>query len=300
MAASAEIPPQLRGPIIDCMMSIPDPAADRYGFLRPALRGANKADADRLPVAYLFKDAPQIPPDVRPVDHVLGEMTRFGIARSLIDVTDPAGPARAAVRTHPDRFLGSFDVDPNQGMDGLRALVKAHDEGLVHAVTAMPAVYHPPVPIDDRRFYPIYAKCVELDLPIFITVGVPGPRVPMAAQTVDRLDEVCWFFPELSVVMRHGAEPWEELAVKLMLKWPNLHYSTSGFSPKRYPEAILRFANSRGRRQVLYAGYFPIGLSLDRIFQELPDIGLNDDVWPDFLWQNAERLFRLPRAGRHG
>ena len=56
------------------------------------------------------------------------------------------------------------------------------------------------------------------------TAGVPGPRVPMADQKVELIDEVCWFFPELKFVMRHGAEPWEALAVKLMLKWPGLHY----------------------------------------------------------------------------
>ncbi len=289
------MPGYLRGPIIDLMMSIPG-GEDPYGFVRAGLRGAHRGDADSLPVAYLFKDAPKPPADQPPVDFVLAEMARFGIARALIDVTASDGPGRAARRAHPGRFMGSFDVDPNTGMDGVRELVAAHAAGVVDAVSAMPSVYSPPVPIDDRRFYPIYAKCVELGLPIFVTVGVPGPRVPMAAQTVDRLDEVCWFFPDLQIVMRHGAEPWEDLAVKLMLKWPNLHYSTSGFAPKRYPSAIIDFANSRGRNKVLYAGYFPVGLTLDRIFAELPRIGLKDDVWPDFLWGNARRLFGLPQT----
>ncbi len=34
--------------------------------------------------------------------------------------------------------------------------------------------------------------------------------------------------------------------VKLMLKWPNLYYSTSAFAPKHYPKAIIDYANSRG------------------------------------------------------
>lgn len=297
MDDAVSVSPLLRGPIIDLMMSIPG-GDDPYAFLRSSLRGSNRADADGLPVAYLFRNAPKPPEGTAPVDYVIGEMDRFGIARSLIDVSDPAGPGRAAKAAHSGRFLGSFDVDPNLGMDGVRALVAAHAAGVVDAVTAMPSVYQPPVPLDDRRFYPVYAKCVELGLPIFITVGVPGPRVPMAAQTVDRLDEICWFFPELKVVMRHGAEPWEDLAVKLMLKWPNLYYSTSGFAPKRYPRAIIDFANSRGREKVLYAGYFPIGLTLDRIFDELPAIGLKDEVWPNFLWRNAERLFGFPGSQR--
>ena len=71
--------------------------------------------------------------------------------------------------------------------------------------------------------------------------------------------------------MRHGAEPWDELAVKLMLKWPNLYYSTSAFAPRYYPEPIVDYANTRGADKVMYAGYFPMGLSLERIFSELPE-----------------------------
>jgi predicted TIM-barrel fold metal-dependent hydrolase len=149
------------------------------------------------------------------------------------------------------------------------------------------------VPINDKRFYPLYAACIDLDIPIFVCAGVPGPRIPFAAQDVALIDEVCWFFPELKFVMRHGAEPWTELAVKLMLKWPNLYYSTSAFAPRYYPKAVIDFANTRGAEKVMYAGYFPMGLSLDRIFSELPNVPLHDDVWPKFLRENAVRVFKL-------
>ena len=64
---------------------------------------------------------------------------------------------------------------------------------------------------NDKKMYPIYAKCVELDIPIFVYAGVPGPRIRFAPQDVGLLDEVCWFFPELKIVTRHGGEPWTEL-----------------------------------------------------------------------------------------
>ncbi|MGB3313286.1 MAG: amidohydrolase family protein, partial [Albidovulum sp.] len=134
---------------------------------------------------------------------------------------------------------------------------------------------------------------VELDLPILLNVGIPGPRIPMETQKVEHLDEVCWFFPDLKIVMRHGAEPWEALAVKLMLKWPNLYYSTSAFAPKHYPKAIIDYANSRGSDKIIYAGYFPMGLSLDRIFSDMENVPLKDEVWPKFLRENAKRVFKL-------
>jgi uncharacterized protein len=115
----------------------------------------------------------------------------------------------------------------------------------------------------------------------------------MAPQKVELIDEVCWFFPELKFVIRHGAEPWEELAVKLMLKYKNLYYMTSGFAPKYYPKAIIDYANSRGRRKIMYAGYFPMGLSLERIFTELPTVPFSDTVWPLFLRDNARAVFAL-------
>lgn len=141
--------------------------------------------------------------------------------------------------------------------------------------------------------YPIYAKCVELDVPIFSCVGVPGPRFPMWPQKVELIDQIMYDFPELVFVMRHGAEPWEDLAVKLMLKWPNLYYSTTAFAPKFYPKAIIDYANSRGADKVIYGGYFPMGLSIERIMSDMGNLDLKETVWPKFLRENAMKVLKL-------
>jgi hypothetical protein len=283
--------------VIDLMFQIPEGTKrEKYRFLDRNLRDRESREQFEFPAQYMFKDVPDdLPDDADPVATTLREMDRFGIERAMIGVGDPSVRSGAwrAVHDHPDRFLGSVQVDPNRGMDGVHDLVKAYETLGIKAATAFPAGYSPQVPIDDRRFYPLYAKCIELDIPIFVTTGVPGPRVPMACQKTELLDEVCWFFPELKVVMRHGAEPWEDLAVKLMLKWPNLYYSTSAFAPKYYPQAIVDYANTRGADKILYAGYFPMGLSLERIFAELPAVPLKDDVWPKFLRENAIRVLGL-------
>jgi uncharacterized protein len=219
-------------------------------------------------------------------------MDEFGIEYGLISLTDERTPQ--ALRDHPQRFIGSLAADGNRGMDQVRDIIKAHAEHGIRAVTTFPAGVQPQIPINDKLWYPIYAKCIELDLPVFVATGVPGPRVKMMAQYVGHLDEVCFDFPELKLVMRHGAEPWEDLAVKLMLKWPNLYYSTSGFAPKYIPQAIIDYANSRGSDKVLYAGYFPFGLELSRIFAELDALPLREAVWPKFLSENARKLLKLP------
>jgi len=240
---------------------------------------------------FLFKDPPKVTRSGDPIGDTLREMDRFGIEKALIRVMDDL--SAEAVTRHRDRFLGQLYIDPNQGMDTVRALTRAHEQYGIVGASFFPSGQNPPVPIDDRRAYPIYAKCVELDIAIFINAGVPGPRIPTGSQDVALVDEVCWFFPELRIVLRHGCEPWTDLAVKLMLKWPNLYYSTSAFAPKFYPKEIVDFANTRGADKIIYAGYYPSGLTLDRIFNELPGVPFRDHVWPKFLRENALKVLKL-------
>ena len=280
--------------VIDLMLGIPSEDAKRtYDFMRPLFRDKQSLESFDFPVEYMFKDVPQFSSLGDRIKYTLEEMDKYNIERALIGVSLTDDVSQNALRNHPDRFLASCGTEPNNGMEDIRNIVRLHEEFDLKAVGAFPAGCVPQVPINDKRFYPVYAKCCELDIPIFVCAGVPGPRIPMACQHVELIDEVMWFFPDLKFVMRHGAEPWTELAVKLMLKWPNLYYSTSAFAPRYYPKAIVDYANTRGADKVLYAGYFPMGLSLERIFAEMPDVPFRDHVWPKFLRENAVRLLGL-------
>ena len=281
-------------PIIDLMLGLPSEEAKRsYDFMRPLFRDKQSLESFDFPVEYMFKDVPTFSNLGDRIKYTLEQMDAFNIERALIGVSLTDEVAKTAMRQHPDRFIASCSTEPNNGMEDVRNIVRLHEEFDIKAVGAFPAGCVPQVPINDKRFYPVYAKCVELDIPIFCCMGVPGPRIPMACQHVELIDEVMWFFPELKFVMRHGAEPWDDLAVKLMLKWPNLYYSTSAFAPKYYPESIINYANTRGADKVLYAGYFPMGLSLERIFQDMPSVPFRDHVWPKFLRENALRVLGL-------
>ena len=277
--------------VVDLMLQIPGTdTRDWYDFMQPLFLDERSRNYSKMPVEYMFRNVPDIGESDDYVAYTIRKMDQFGIAKAMVGVQHSLGAK--AVKDHPDRFFGSWHANPNRGMDEVRAIVEAHRELGIKAVTAFPSGTCPQVPIDDRRWYPIYAKCVELDLPFCCTVGVPGPRIPMDPQKVERIDPVCWFFPELKFVMRHGAEPWTELAVKLMLKYDNLFYSTSAFAPRYYPKAIVDYANTRGAHKIMYAGYWPMGLSLERIFSELPQVGFRDEVWPRFLRDNALEVFR--------
>ena len=272
------------------------------------LTGIKDADSKGMnfPAQYMFKDVPfsdqargggsdtgepAEPP--QGAELLLPFMDRNNVAMAMVGIGDGKSEARSMVEEHPDRFIPSHEPDPNDVMGSVRTIRRLHAESGLKAVTAFPCGRNPHVPIDDPKMYAIYAVCCELGLPVFCCAGIPGPRVPFAPQHVELIDRVMYDFPELTFVTRHGCEPWEDLIVKLMIKWPNLHYSTSAFAPKYYPKAIIDYANTRGADKIIYAGYFPMGLSLDRIFAEMVDVPFNDDVWPKFLRDNAARVLGL-------
>jgi len=262
-----------------------------YEFMQPLLHDRESGQME-FPAQYMFKDVPNhLDEGEDPVQVTLAEMDRFGIEIGLVGLGGKR-TAQALVE-HPDRFRASLEIDPNDIGAAVKKIRQSKAEHDIAAVTSFPAGCNPQVPVSDRRYYPIFQTCVDLDLPIVLNAGIAGPRMPSACQDVMHFDQVCYDFPDLRIVMRHGAEPWEELAVKLMLKWPGLSYMTSAFAPKYYPKAIIDYANTRGADKIMYAGYYPMGLSLERIFTELPNVPLKDEVWPKFLRDNALRIFKL-------
>jgi len=277
---------------VDLMIGFPKADAQRnYDYLKPLIHDDASDDLE-MPAGYMFKEVPNHLEEAQDgVAVTLAEMDKYGVAIGLTSAQSDEG-ARA-LKDHPDRFVGSLEIDPNDITGAVRRIRAAKEEHDIKAVTTFPAGCNPQVPVNDRRYYPIYQTCVDLDIPIISNAGIAGPRFPSACQDVMLFDDVCYDFPELRIVMRHGAEPWEALAAKLMLKWPGLYYMPSAFAPKHYPKAIIDYANTRGADKIMYAGYYPMGLSLERIFTELPDVPFRDHVWPKFLRENAMRVFKL-------
>jgi predicted TIM-barrel fold metal-dependent hydrolase len=194
---------------------------------------------------------------------------------------------------YQDVMFASMRVSPHQGMDAVREIDRICSRyPFVRSVSLSPHMYWPPLGFSAKEYYPIYAKCVELDRAVYVNVGFPGPRVPAKYQDPLELDEVCWFFPDLRVVMRHGGEPWADVCVQMMLRWPNMYYATTAYAPRHYPAPILRYCNTRGRDKIIWAGFFPM-MSYDRVLGELWDLDIKPEVWPKLLHDNAVKAFGL-------
>jgi predicted TIM-barrel fold metal-dependent hydrolase len=289
------------GGVVDTAVGLPKTREDMfafYEFIRKQTHDRESREGGlEFPAGYMFKDVPKWEEGELddPVAFLVAELDRHGINQAIVHVEGAEG--QRAVREYPDRFFSGINIDPNAGMDAVRKIDQYANDFDLKVVGAFPAGLHPQVALNDKKFFPIYAKCVELDVTFASTVGVPGPRIPFAPQMVEYLDEICWFFPELRFVTRHGCEPWTALAVKLMLKWPNLYYSTTAFAPKHYPKDIINYANTRGADKIIFSGYFPAGLTYDRLFTELPAVPFRDHVWLKFLRENAQQAFKLPVSG---
>lgn len=283
--------------VVDLMMGIPvsENNEEWYNSFMPLLKDQESIEQFKMPAQYLFQDIPQLKKTDDYVTFLVSEMDKYGIDLAMVGYFEGSQAALAAKQHYPERFLFDFPIDPNGGMATVQAIRRAHTEFGINAVSCFPCGCNPQVPINDKRMWLIYGACCDLDLPILVNVGVPGPRVPMQAQRVELVDEVCYHFPDLKFIMRHGGEPWEKLAIKLMLKWPNLYYSTSAFAPRHYPQAIVDYVNSRGAHKIMYAGYYPMGLTLKRIFSELEQISFKSEtIRRNFLSDNARRVFKLP------
>jgi predicted TIM-barrel fold metal-dependent hydrolase len=224
------------------------------------------------------------------VEQALAELDRFGIARAGLSLEERPALARAALAAHPERFFARTEVDPRGGMEALRRLEALARELPVRLVTTSPARFF--TPIDHEIFYPLFAKCCELDLALCTSLGVPPERVPFAPQKLERIDPVAWFFPELRIVMR-GCEPWQALAVLLMRKVPNLSLVSAGAPPSELPAELIAFANEDGAHQVWFASQAKTGEANERFYKALPDLPLARAVWPRFLRENAARILKL-------
>lgn len=151
-------------------------------------------------------------------DEMIDLMDRIGVEKAVVNVSAerPSEKILAFPKAYPGRFFLSVIPDLRKGMSSLWALEALVKEYPVVMARIVPFMFD--LPPDDRLYYPLYAKCIELDLPLSMNTGLPGPPIPGECQNPIHLDRVCYTFPELQISMAHGADPWWGVATRLMIK----------------------------------------------------------------------------------
>ena len=234
-----------------------------------------------------FLASPELP-------ELLEDMDANGVTRAVLmsKVGDTEGRAQRYAAAEPERFTlaaGGFNLlKPMKTVRALEAYVR--DYPVAYAVVGPSFWGDGNYPASDAVYYPLYTKCCELDLPLCINTGIPGPPIPAETQHPIHLDRVCIRFPELKLCMIHGADPWWDVAIRMMIRHRNLRMMTSAWSPKRLPESLLHFMRTRGKDRVIYASDSP-ALSMERCMTEAAALDLPDDVRANWLRGNAEAFF---------
>jgi uncharacterized protein len=297
------------GPIIDGFFhpgwaaTTPDTFGDRAGWLQDPMRAR---------VMRTFQQGGDEPrTQEMGTDGTLSEMDAAGIERAIFQASLYYPADKAAwearilehyniVRAHPSRFdhCGTV-IPPMQGpgsywdlLQNPRLIQEAVTKYGIRGVHLLPSPWG--TPPNDKWFYPIYAKCVELNLVVFSYVGMPGPLWPTYPNYPLHLDDVCLAFPELVVVAHHIGDPWVEMMCHLAAKHENLYIITSAWSPKRYPEPLLKFMTSKwhgqaGGDKVIFGTDYPL-LNLQKATDDARQLELPAEVLEAFLYNNIQRI----------
>jgi uncharacterized protein len=192
---------------------------------------------------------------------------------------------------HADRLSVALVADraerPVHQCTRLRLLATHPSVSLVR-VTPLVEQY----PLNDKLYYPLYATCAELGLPVSINVGVPGPRVRSACQHPELLEDILIDFRGLTVIGAHMGHPYEPLLMQYMLKWPDLYLSNSAYSAKYMDPTLVAFMNSsRGLGRVLYASDHPF-LPMERAVTAARALPLSPAAMDAYMGGTAEKLLR--------
>jgi predicted TIM-barrel fold metal-dependent hydrolase len=227
----------------------------------------------------------------RELNELLDEMDQMGVVRSVLMTNMGRSMDRVLsfVDARPDRFsigLGGHNLlRPMENLRNLESFVADHP--VAYTVIGPSFWGDGMYPPSDAVYYPLYTKCCELDLPLFMNTGLPGPPIPGEVQNPIHLDRVCVRFPELKLTMMHGADPWWDTAIRLMIKYKNLRLVTSAWAPRHLPESLLHFMRTRGKNRIMFASDSPV-LSITRCIKEASELDLSPEILDAYLYQNAQ------------
>ena len=244
------------------------------------------------------------------LDEMLRRMDSAGIERAFL-VAAKCGPlghpscyhlplevVNRALALHPERFFGLYGVDPTQGMTAVYELQRAVEELGYIGAHGYPHWFE--LPIDHARWYPIYAKCCELDVPIQHQIGqslVYASDYPCRSvgQPIT-MDAVACDFPELKLIGIHVGIPWVEEAIAMAWKHANVYLGCDAHSPRYWPQSFVHYLNSYGQDKVIFGTDFPV-LDFERTRTEIEALELKPTAKRKLLRENAIRIYGLDKRG---
>lgn len=230
----------------------------------------------------------------------IAQMDEVGIEWGAIDAGSP-GQTAEIVAKYPARFVGTAIVNPHQGMKAVRDLEHAVRGLGLKCFYASP--FRSGIHANDKKFYPLYAKAVELDIPVYIDTS----RTYRTDHAMDiggplYVDEIAKDFPDLRIIAGLGGWPWAPEIVGLARRHQNVYISTAGYLPEYLAtpgpggEMLMQFGQTLLQDRIIFASsWFTYSRPLKNIIEETMALPLKSEVKEKWLYQNARRLFRLEK-----
>lgn len=234
----------------------------------------------------------------QPIEAVLTEMDKANVGHGMLCAWwGPSGPMISNdevahyCRAHPDRFMGIASVDLYRPMEAVHELRRRVKEDGFKGLRIVPWIWG--LPPDDRRYYPLFAECCELDIPFCTQVGHSGPlRESEPGRPIPYLDRVALEFPELRIVGGHIGVPWLDEMLSLVMKYPNVFIDTSAYKASRYPRDLVDYMRGSSRHKVLFGSNHPFWPASECIVG-IDNLGLSEKAKALFLADNAKRVFKI-------
>ncbi len=190
---------------------------------------------------------------------------------------------------YPKRFVGLAGYNPFRIKESLREIEIAVKQYGFKGVYVH--IYGFDIPLHDRKMYPLYAKCVELDIPVSMQVGHVLEAMPSDCGRPIYLDRIACDFPELKILGAHTGWPWVDELISVCYKWENVWFGVDAWMPKYLSSSIVQFINSRmGQDRCVWGTN---GLPWKENLRQLDELGLREEAKRKLLRLNAIELFKL-------
>ena len=237
----------------------------------------------------------------RTMPEIIADLKEHNVIKAVIVGRDaettygykPNNPEiRQFVQACPEIFLGYYGVDPHKGMQAIRDLDAPVKSGDFHGA-AMDPMYAQ-LKSSDAKMYPVYAKCCELNIPIVITAG---PARYTANTVMDythpsEIDIVAKDFPDLKIIISHGAWPFVDEMIGVTFRNRNVFLEISEY--EEYPGAsdFLDAAKTILKDQMLFASACPFVPYLEEE-KKYTTYGFDAETYEKVMWKNAARVLGI-------
>lgn len=238
------------------------------------------------------------------VEEVVADLDAHGVVKAVITGRDCETTYGAKsnndsviefVKKFPQKFFGFVGLDPHKGMKAVYELRAAITDLGMHGAAVDP--YLAQIYANDAKYYPLYAKCCELEVPIVFTTG-PATLVPNAI--IDHvapryIDFVARDFPELKIIISHGGYPWVNEAIIVAQRNRNVYIELSEYEFSPMSEAYVQAANTIIGDKILYASAHPF-VDFRQALQTYRDLAFTPEVRRKIMYDNAAKLLGLSPA----